>query len=197
MTIRITNTLTRKKQDFTPLKKRRVGIYVCGPTVYDVPHIGHARSAYVFDVIRRYLEYRGFKVNFVRNVTDVDDKIIDKARQETAGKDLNAAVKEISAKYLGVYHDDMQALGIKSPTKEPKATRYIKKMQTFIKLLINKGVAYAAGEDVYFDIRKASGYGKLSNQSIDNMEAGARVLAGENKKDPLDHRIRYQFPRYR
>jgi len=186
MTIKLTNTLSGQKEEFKPIKKGRVGMYVCGPTVYDVPHIGHARSAYVFDVIRRYFEYRKLKVTFVRNVTDVDDKIIDKARQEAAGKGLNAAVKDVSAKYLDVYHDDMQALGIKPPTKEPKATAYINKMKKYIQKLIDNDVAYEADGDVYFDIRKAKDYGKLSNQSLDNLEAGARVSAGENKKDPLD-----------
>jgi len=191
MSIKITNTLTGKKEEFKPLRAKKVGMYVCGPTVYDTPHIGHARSAYIFDVIRRYLAYRKFKVTFVRNVTDVDDKIINKAREEyreqsTENRNLKELAKEISKKYLKEYHDAMDALGLLRPDKEPKATEYIKKMQAYIKRLLKNGAAYEAGGDVYFDIKKASGYGKLSNRSIDDMEAGARVAPGENKKDPLD-----------
>jgi cysteinyl-tRNA synthetase len=186
MPIFINNSLTRKKEEFIPLKPKEVSMYVCGPTVYDEPHIGHARSAYIIDVIRRYLTYKGYKVKFVRNVTDVDDKIIDKARKEFPGEDLNSAVKKVSEKYLDFYHKDMARLGIMEPDVEPKATEFISSMQRFISLLIERGVAYVSGGDVYFDIKKAKDYGKLSNQSIDKMETGARVLAGENKKDPLD-----------
>lgn len=184
--MKIYNTLTRTKDEFKPIKKGKVGMYVCGPTVYDEPHIGHARSAYIFDVVRRYLEYRKFKVTFVRNVTDVDDKIIAKAKEEFKDEDLNSATKKVSTKYLKIYHEAMSDLGIGSPDKEPKATEYIGKMKIFIKDLIDRGVAYVAGGDVYFDINKAKNYGKLSNQSIDKMEGGARICHGDNKKDPLD-----------
>lgn len=169
-----------------PLKEGQVGMYVCGPTVYDEPHIGHVRSAYVFDVIRRYLIYRGYKVTFVRNVTDVDDKIINKAREEYPSEDINEAVKKVSLKYLESYHKALDEFGLMQPDKEPKATEHIKKMVVFIKSLIDKGAAYQSGGDVYFDIKKASDYGKLSNQSLEMMETGARVSPGENKKDPLD-----------
>jgi len=182
--MKIYNTLKRKKEEFEP--KKKIGMYVCGPTVYDAPHIGHARSAYVFDVIRRYFEYRKYKVTFVRNVTDVDDKIINKARDEFKGEDLNSAVKKVSDKYLKVYHKYMDDLGIKRPDKEPKATEYIGKMKDFIAILIKKGVAYESDGDVYFNIKKAKKYGKLSNQSLENLETGARISPGENKKDPLD-----------
>ncbi len=182
----IYNSLTRKKEEFKPLYPPEVKMYVCGPTVYDEAHIGHARSAYIFDVIRRYLAYRGYKVKFVRNVTDVDDKIIDKANKELPGKDLNTAVKEISAKYLDAYHRDMQALGIAVPDYEPKASEYIGKMAGFIEELIKKGKAYQSGADVYFDISKSAGYGKLSNQSLEKMESGSRVSPHENKRNPLD-----------
>lgn len=161
-------------------------MYVCGPTVYDEPHIGHARSAYIFDLIRRYLTYRGNKVTFVRNVTDVDDKIIDKARNEFKGEDLNSAVGKVSQKYLDSYHAAMSSLGILPPDFEPKATEYIKEMQDFIQGLIERDAAYESGGDVYFDIKKAKDYGKLSNQSLDKMEAGARIAQGEKKNDPLD-----------
>ncbi|MFA5142789.1 MAG: cysteine--tRNA ligase [Candidatus Omnitrophota bacterium] len=186
----IYNSLTRRKEELIPLVSGKVGIYVCGPTVYDEPHIGHARSAYIFDCIRRYLEYRNYEVEFVRNVTDVDDKIIEKAKK-VAGCRLPAAglvdaVEGISKKYLDSYHADMDLLGIRKPDKEPKATEYIRKMIKFIELLIERGSAYAAGGDVYFDIKRAKNYGKLSNQNIEKMETGARIAPGEKKRDPLD-----------
>jgi cysteinyl-tRNA synthetase len=184
--MKIYNSLTRIKEEFTPLKSGHVGMYVCGPTVYDEPHIGHARSAYIFDVVRRYFEYRKYKVTFVRNVTDVDDKIIEKAKKEPAPEGLSAGVKNVSRRYLDAYHEDMKLLGIRPPDTEPKATEYIAKMIKFIELLIEKGRAYPAGGDVYFDIKKADRYGKLSNQNLDKMESGARVAAGENKRDPMD-----------
>jgi len=190
MPIFIYNSLTRKKEEFIPCQPKKIGMYVCGPTVYDLPHIGHARSAYVFDVIRRYLIYRGYEVKFVRNVTDVDDKIIDKAQNELKGQDLNTAVKEISTKYLALYHEDMKSLGILDPDVEPKATEYVSPekplMQKFIGELIQRGCAYVSEGDVYFDIKKAENYGKLSNQAIEKMEAGSRIALGEKKKDPLD-----------
>jgi cysteinyl-tRNA synthetase len=190
MPIFIYNSLSRKKEEFIPLKPKEVKMYVCGPTVYDQPHIGHARSAYIFDVIRRYLTYRGYKVKFVRNVTDVDDKIIDKAQKEFKGEDLNTSVGKVSTKYLGFYHEDMKSLGILEPDIEPKATGYVSKenplMQKFIAQLIEKGCAYVSEGDIYFDIKKAKGYGKLSNQAIEKMESGARIALGEKKMDPLD-----------
>jgi cysteinyl-tRNA synthetase len=186
----IYNSLTRRKEELIPLKPDEIKMYVCGPTVYDQPHIGHARSAYIFDVIRRYLIYKGYKVKFVRNVTDVDDKIIDKAQKELKGEDLNVAVGKVSTKYLDLYHEDMKSLGILDPDVEPKATEYVSKdnplMQKFIEQLIKNDCAYVSEGDVYFDIKKAKGYGKLSNQAIEKMEAGARIALGEKKKDPLD-----------
>ncbi|MDD5692160.1 MAG: cysteine--tRNA ligase [Candidatus Omnitrophica bacterium] len=186
MPIFIYNSLSRKKEEFKSLEPQKIKMYVCGPTVYDQPHIGHARSAYIFDAIRRYLIYKGYKVTFVRNVTDVDDKIIDKARQEYPGEDLNSAVQKTAKKYLDAYHEDMRQLGILDPDVEPKATEYIPQMQKFIEELIKRGVAYTAGGDVYFDIKKAKDYGKLSHQAIEKMESGARIAPGEKKKDPLD-----------
>ena len=190
MPIFIYNSLSRKKDEFIPLKPKEIKMYVCGPTVYDEAHIGHARSAYVFDVIRRYLIYRGYKVIFVRNVTDVDDKIIDKAQKEFKGQDLNIAVKDVSSKYLNLYHEDMKNLGIIDPDVEPRATDYVSQnnplMQKFIEQLIKNGCAYVSEGDVYFDIKKAKDYGKLSNQAIEKMEGGARIALGEKKKDPLD-----------
>lgn len=185
--IKIYNSLTRQKEDFKVINDKEVKIYVCGPTVYDQPHIGHARSAYIFDVIKRYLEYRGYKVKFVRNVTDVDDKIIDKAKKEFPNEDLNTSFKKVATKYLDSYHAALKSLGIdSSDIIEPKASDYINKMINFIEQLIEKKAAYEANGDVYFDITKAKDYGKLSNQSLDKMEAGARVAVGENKRNPLD-----------
>ncbi|MCM8781953.1 MAG: cysteine--tRNA ligase, partial [Candidatus Omnitrophica bacterium] len=184
--MKIYNSLTRQKEKFVPLKKGCVGMYVCGPTVYDEPHIGHLRSAYIFDVIRRYLVYKGYKVTFVRNVTDVDDKIIVKAKEEYPADDINESVKKVSCKYLEFYHNAMDLFGIMQPDKEPRATEYIEKMKQFIKELIDRGVAYQTGGDVYFDISKTKDYGKLSNQKLEAMEVGARATCGEGKKDPLD-----------
>ncbi len=188
--MRIYNSLTRNKEEFSPIKKDKIGMYVCGPTVYDEPHIGHARSAYIFDVIRRYFIYRGYRVTFVRNVTDVDDKIIEKAkssiRHQPSAISLKDMVKEISERYLDAYHEDMALLRIGKPDKEPKATEYIPKMVKFIQALIKKGCAYESDGDVYFDIKKAKDYGKLSNQNLGKMEIGARIAPGEKKKDPLD-----------
>ncbi len=189
--MKIYNSLTRTKEEFTPLKPGKVGMYVCGPTVYDEPHIGHARSAYIFDVIRRYLEYKKYGVTFVRNVTDVDDKIIEKARSmgvmdQRAENSLIEAAKQVSEKYLDAYHEDMALLGIRPPDREPKATEYIPKMIKFIELLIIKGRAYPAGGDVYFDIKTAERYGKLSNQNPEKMESLGRITPGEKKKNPMD-----------
>jgi len=188
--MKIYNSLTRKKEELVPIEEGKIGMYVCGPTVYDSPHIGHARSAYIFDVIRRYLIYKGYGVEFVRNVTDIDDKIIGKAREAHSSQCTAYSLKEKSAKiakkYLEAYHEDMALLGIEKPDKEPKATEYIPKMIAFIESLMERGGAYASGGDVYFDIKKAKRYGKLSNQDIAKMEVGARIAPGENKRDPLD-----------
>ncbi len=188
--MKIYNSLTRKKEELVPIKEKKIGMYVCGPTVYDEPHIGHARSAYIFDMIRRYLKHSNYEVKFVRNVTDVDDKIINKAREAISGQlsavSLEEASKEVSKRYLDSYHRDMKLLGIGHADKEPRATEYIPKMIVYIEGLIARGAAYASGGDVYFDIKKAKDYGKLSNQNIENMEMGARVSPGEKKRDGLD-----------
>ena len=187
MTVRLYNTLTRSIQDFTPLNPKTVTMYVCGPTVYDHPHIGHARSAYMFDVLRRYLEYRykqtdpNFKVTFVRNVTDVDDKIIHKAN------DAKSTAEAVAEQYLKSYHDVLATLGIEPPTHEPKATQHIDEMVNLISQLVLKGAAYETKSgDVYFAVRKFEPYGKLSNRTLDELQAGARVEPGEDKRDPLD-----------
>lgn len=187
--MKIYNSLTRTKENFIPIRKDRVGMYVCGPTVYDEPHIGHARSAYIFDVIRRYLSGK-YEVTFVRNVTDVDDKIIDKAKKELGVGSSELGVREkaieVSKKYLDAYHEDMDLLGIGRPDKEPLATEYILKMVKLIGFLIERGCAYESAGDVYFDIRRSKGYGKLSNQDLDKMEIGVKISPCEKKKDPLD-----------
>lgn len=191
--IKIYNTLTRKKEELKTIEPGKVKMYVCGPTVYDAPHVGHARSAFVFDVIRRYLEHRGFRVVFVRNVTDVDDKIIKKAAGElgssgkkAAGDDLKNKVREVSDRYLKEYHSAMDELGVKAPDHEPKATENISGMIKFISLLIDKGHAYVTGGNVYFDVGSFSGYGKLSGQDKDQMMQGARIEKDDKKKDHLD-----------
>ncbi|MFC1548395.1 cysteine--tRNA ligase [Candidatus Omnitrophota bacterium] len=191
--ITLYNTLTRKKEEFKPMEEGKIRMYVCGPTVYDVPHIGHARSAYSFDVIRRYLEHDGYEVYFVRNVTDVDDKIINKAVSElediggtVSSARLQERVKEVAARYLDEYHREMDIFSIQSPTIEPKATEHIEDMIKFIEKLIDKGYAYVAGENVYFSVDKFKGYGKLSNRDMDQLLQGVRVEHGEEKQNPLD-----------
>lgn len=180
MPIYIYNSLTRKKEEFIPINPPKVNIYTCGVTVYDDSHIGHARSLYIFDVIRRYLKYRGFEVKFVRNITDVDDKIINRANE------LKVQWQELVKKYIGRYYEDLETLGIQKGDFEPRATENIAQMVKYIETLIDKGYAYEAGGDVYFNVRKFPDYGKLSGQSIDQMETGVRISASELKHDPLD-----------
>lgn len=187
MPIHIYNSLSRKKEEFKPIKKNNVKMYVCGPTVYDESHIGHARGAFVFDVIKKYLVYKGFKVKYVRNVTDVDDKIIDKAKNIIDDNvDLKGAVKKLAEKYLKEYNKDMKTLGMGKPDVEPKATEHIEDMLGIIKGLLKKGYAYKARGDIYFRVKNFKAYGKLSHQSIKMMESGRRVSPGEHKEDPLD-----------
>lgn len=193
MAIAIYNTLTGKTEEFKPITPGEVRMYVCGVTVYDECHIGHARSAFIFDVIRRYFRYRGYKVNFVKNITDVDDKIIDKAQEELtasntplAGASLNDAVKQIAERYTKRFYEDMDALGIERADKEPKATEHIQDMVRMIEALIKNGYAYDSNADVYFEVRKYKKYGQLSHQNLDQMLEGAREKSQEKKKDPLD-----------
>jgi len=181
--MKIYNTFTRKKEE---LETKRAGIYVCGPTVYDEPHIGHARSAFIFDFIVKYLRFKGTKVKFVRNITDVDDKIIERARDESGDNPLNEKVKSIAGRYLKRYHEDMDVLNLRRPDEEPKATETIDDMIKFITILLKKGFAYESDGSVYFNVRKFKEYGKLSGQSLDQMEEGVRVTLDKNKKDPLD-----------
>ncbi len=187
MALRLTNTLTGKKEEFQPFHPPRVTLYVCGVTVYDDCHIGHARGAVVFDVLRRYLESERnkFKVTYVRNITDVDDKIIDRARQE-AGEDLKTRVQAVAQRYSQRFQEDFSSLGLLSPDHEPTATQYIPQMVDFIQVLLKRGVAYVGSDGVYFSVRKLSSYGALSHQSVDQLLAAARGESEEGKKDPLD-----------
>jgi cysteinyl-tRNA synthetase len=178
--IHLYNSMTQKKEEFIPLKENQVTMYVCGVTVYDHAHIGHARAAVIFDVIYRYLKYRGFKVTYVRNFTDVDDKIINRANQE------GVSWREIAGTYIREYTADTQALGNESPTHEPLATEHIADMIKIITTLIEKGYAYELDGDVYFEVGKFGAYGKLSKKNLDEQMAGARVEADERKKDPRD-----------
>jgi cysteinyl-tRNA synthetase len=193
MSLKVYNSLTNKKEEFKPIEDKKVGMYVCGVTVYDKCHIGHARGAFVFDVIRKYLEFKGYKVKYVRNITDVDDKIINKAKdlveqaeENNQSKSLNEAVKEVTAKYIKEYYQDMEALGIEEADIEPKATEHIDDMIRLIKGLEDKGYAYKKDGDVYFEVKKFKDYGKLSNQSIENLRSGVRKKVNEKKKGPLD-----------
>ncbi len=181
--MKIYNTLTKQKQE---LAEKKIGLYACGPTVYDDPHIGHARSAYVFDLIVRYMRFRGKKVIFVSNITDVDDKIIEKARNLCKDNDIKRTAQEIADKYLKSYTDAMDLLGIKKPDRQPKATKSITDMIKFIEDLINREYAYVSNGNVYFDVLKFKDYGKLSGQSVEEMKEGARVSLDKNKKNPLD-----------
>ncbi len=178
--MKIYNTLTRKKEEFKPIEEGKARIYVCGPTVYNYFHIGNARPFVVFDTLRKYLEYRGYKVKFVQNFTDVDDKIINKAREE------GVTAPEISEKYIAEYFKDAAALNVKKADVHPKVSEHIPEIIDFVSTLIDKGYAYEVNGDVYFSTRKFKDYGKLSKQNIEDLEAGARIAVGEIKKDPLD-----------
>jgi cysteinyl-tRNA synthetase len=180
MALRVYNTMTKKKEELVPLQKGRIGMYACGVTVYDLCHIGHARSAVVFDVIYRYLLYKGYKVTYVRNFTDVDDKIINRAQEEGVG------FEEIAARYIQEFYADMGALGLQEPTVEPKATEHIPEMIALVQRLLEKGHAYQVGGDVYYAVESFPEYGKLSKRTLDEMQAGARVEVDEKKRNPLD-----------
>lgn len=178
--MKIFNTLTRQKEEFVPQDPNEVKIYACGPTVYNYIHIGNARPLCVFDVLRRYLEYRGMKVKFVQNFTDIDDKIINRANEE--GK----TYKEISEKYIDEFWTDAHGLNFKDAAVHPKATENIDEIIDIIKTLEEKSYAYAVNGDVYFRTRMDKNYGKLSHQPIEDLESGARIAVGEQKEDPLD-----------
>jgi len=178
--LRIYNTLTRKKEEFVPLVPGRVGIYVCGVTVYDLSHVGHARSALAFDMIRRHLLFRGYQVKFVRNFTDVDDKIIQRAQRE------GVTAQEVSERYVAAEREDMAALGVLAPDVYVKATDHIPQMIALIERLIVKGLAYPVDGDVCFEVGRFPAYGRLSGKNLDELLAGARVDVDERKRDPRD-----------
>ncbi len=180
MGLRIFNSLTRRKEEFTPLTPGEARMYVCGVTVYDISHIGHARSALVFDVIRRYLRFKGYRVQFVKNFTDVDDKIINRAAQE------GVSSREISERYIAEYRADMASLGVLPGDVEPKATEHIPQMIALIERLIAKGLAYVMHGDVYFEVRRFPTYGRLSGKNLEELLAGARVEVDDRKRDPRD-----------
>lgn len=176
----IFNTMTLKKESFEPIHDNEVRMYVCGVTVYDDCHIGHARSSVVFDVIRKYLKYKGYKVTFVKNFTDIDDKIIKRSN------DLGISWKDLTDRYIKSHDEDMTALMVERPDYTPKATEFINEMINLCEKLIEKGYAYEKGGDVYFRVRAFKDYGKLSHRSIDDLLSGARVDINEIKEDPLD-----------
>lgn len=178
--MKVFNTMTRAKEEFKPQDPNCVKIYACGPTVYNFIHIGNARPLCVFDVLHRYLEYRGYGVNFVQNFTDVDDKIINRANEE------GSTFEEISKKYIEEFWTDAHGLNFKDATVHPKATENIDEIIDIIKTLEEKGYAYAVDGDVYYRTLKFDGYGKLSHQPIDDLQSGARIAIGDKKEDPLD-----------
>lgn len=178
--MKIFNTMSRRKEEFIPVDPNEVKIYACGPTVYNFIHIGNARPLCVFDVLRRYLEYRGYNVKFVQNFTDVDDKIIKRANEE------NRTFEEISEKYIKEFWTDAHGLNFKDATVHPKAMENIDEIIEIIKTLEEKGYAYAVDGDVYYRTLKFKDYGKLSHQPIDDLQSGARIAVGDKKEDPLD-----------
>ena len=178
--MKIFNTLTRQKDEFVPINKGEVKIYACGPTVYNYIHIGNARPLCVFDTLRRYLEWRGNKVDFVQNFTDIDDKLIKRANEE------NTTVTDVAERYIKEFRTDAKGLNIREATVHPRATENIEQIQNIIKTLIDKGYAYCSGGDVYYRAKKFSEYGKLSHQPLEELEAGARIDVTEIKEDPMD-----------
>lgn len=178
--MRIFNTITREKDEFKPVTEGEVKIYACGPTVYNYIHIGNARPLCVFDVLRRYFEWRGYKVSFVQNFTDIDDKLIKRANEE------GSTVPEIAERYIKEFWTDADGLNVKHATVNPRATENIEQIQSIISALVEKGYAYQSGGDVYYRAKKFSGYGKLSHQPLEDLEAGARIDVTEVKEDPMD-----------
>ncbi len=174
------NTLTQKKEELVPYEENKIKMYVCGPTVYSSAHLGHARAAVTFDVIDRFLTYLGYGVTYVRNFTDIDDKIIAKANE------TGVPAEEISEKYIEEYQEDMASIGVKSPTIQPKVTEHVAEIIEMIERIIENGHAYQSDGDVFFSVKKFNGYGKLSRRDPDDMMAGTRIDINEKKEDPLD-----------
>ena len=181
MTIKFYNSLTNQKEDFVPIREGEVGMYVCGMTVYDNCHLGHARAMMAFDILARYLRYQGYKLNFTRNITDIDDKIIDRANEN------QETIDDLTERTIASMHEDFLKLGLDLPTNEPRATDHIEGMINMISKLIEKGHAYhSEGGDVFFAVRTFPEYGKLSNKNIDDLNPGSRIAEDGSKKDPLD-----------
>ena len=178
--MKLYNTMTRKKEEFVPIHENEVRMYCCGPTVYNYFHIGNARPFIIFDTFRRYMEYKGYKVTYVQNFTDIDDKMIQKANEE------GITVSELAERFIEEYFKDANGLGIKRATYHPKATEHIDEIIQFIEKLIEKGYAYEIDGDVYFDTTAYKDYGKLSKQNLEELEAGARIQPGEKKRNPMD-----------
>lgn len=181
--MKIYNTLTRKKEEFVPINEKEVRMYSCGPTVYNYFHIGNARPFIIFDTVRRYLEYKGYKVNFVQNFTDIDDKMIKRANEE------GITVKELADRFIHEYFSDAKGLGVDEATVHPKATDNIDAIIELIKKLEKNGFAYSVNGDVYFSTKKFKEYGKLSQQSLDDLELGARIEVDDRKQDPMDFAV--------
>jgi cysteinyl-tRNA synthetase len=181
MTLQIYNSLSKKKEVFQPIHPGKVGLYVCGMTVYDYCHIGHARGMVIFDIVMRYLREKGYTVTYVRNITDIDDKIIDRAKERAI------SIEALTEQFINYLHEDTQALGILPPDREPKATEYIPQMIQMIQTLVDKGYAYVASNgDVYYRVAKFKNYGQLSHQDLEGLKVGARVGVLDVKQDPLD-----------
>jgi len=180
MALKIYNTLTRRKEEFIPLKGGEVGMYVCGPTVYNYIHIGNARPFIIFEVVRRFLKFKGYKVKYIQNLTDIDDKMINKA------KELKITVSELAEKFIQEYFIDADLLNIEKADIHPRATEHIKEIIELVKGLEEKGYAYEIDGDVFFDVSKFKGYGKLSGQNIEELKEGARVEVDERKKESID-----------
>lgn len=180
MTIKLYNTATRIKEEFRPLEPGKARIYVCGVTVYDLCHIGHARSSIVFDVLVRYLRARGFEVTYVRNFTDIDDKIIDRARS------LGKETAELAQEQIDAFYEDMDRLGVMKADHEPRATDFIPSMIDMIQILMEKGFAYLEGADVFYSVESFKGYGELSGRKLEDMKAGSRIAVDEKKRHPMD-----------
>ncbi|MCK5897337.1 MAG: class I tRNA ligase family protein, partial [Cocleimonas sp.] len=177
----IYNSLTNQKETFTPIEANKVQMYVCGMTVYDYCHLGHARVMVAFDVVYRYLKFKGYDVTYIRNITDIDDKIIQRANEN--GEEFY----NLTSRFIDAMHEDERALGIQPPTAEPKATDHIDEIIEMITALIEKGYAYQGESgDVYYVVSKFEGYGKLSGRNPDDLRAGERVAVNNDKRDPLD-----------
>ena len=180
MAIRVYNTLRNKKEEFVPVEEGKVKMYVCGPTTYNYIHLGNARPIVAFDVVRRYFTYRGYDVTYIQNFTDVDDKIINRANEE--GMDP----KDLANKYIEAYFEDAGRLGVQKASVHPRVTEHMDDIIAMVQQIIDNGFAYEVNGDVYFEVRKFKPYGKLSGRSIDEMQSGARIAVGEQKRDPLD-----------